>query len=135
MAINYFTGVHGTCTFGTETALAEFSLKLDRSAATHARSGYHTDLQVPGKLVATGTFTRIMINKNLLVYAQEGTLFNVVGALTAAGGAGSGSITLTINNCFLTSDEFKFSDANNISSEPATFAVSDADTDLTIVEV
>jgi len=135
MTATHYTGVYGTLTVDLgATALAEFSLKLDRSAATHARSGKHTDLQVPGKLVATGTITRILIDKVFLDHAQDGTLFDLVGKVDDGATPTPNTITITAGNCFLTADEFKFSDANNISSEPMTFAVSDADTDLVIAE-
>lgn len=126
----------GTATFGTETALSEFSLKIDRGVAGHGRSGFYSDYQVPGKVNVTGTFKRIMINDALLDYifnatTKGATTFNVVGTLTAVS-PDSGTIVVTADNCFLTSAEFKFTDADEIVSDNVTFTMKDAHNDLTI---
>jgi len=128
MTATHYTGYHGGVTIGSAFAVAEFSLKIDRSEATHARSGKHSDFKVPGKINATGTITRMMIDKTMLDHALDGDTFTIVGAVTS----GVDSITATITNCFVTSDEFKFTDADSIVSEPITFGIRDADTDITI---
>jgi len=128
MTATHYTGFHGAVTIGAAFAVAEFSLKIDRSEATHARSGFYSDLKVPGKINATGTITRIMIDKTMLDHVLDGDFFTIVGAVTS----GVDSITATITNCFLTSDEFKFTDADSIVSEPTTFGIQDADSDITI---
>lgn len=136
MAITHLTGIMGTITFGTVTTVSEFSLKIDRAVASHARSGYYSDYQVPGNANVTGTFKRIMITDAILDYVfnattKTSTLFNVVGTLTAVT-PDTGTVVVTANNCFLTSAEFKFTNANEIVSDNATFTMRDAHTDLTI---
>jgi len=136
MAITALTGVMGTVTFGTESTVSEFSVKFDRSIAAHPRAGYYSDWQIPGKINVTGSFKRIMINDAILDYifdatTKGGVFFNVVGTLTAVS-PDSGTIVVTANNCFLTSAEFAFTDANTIVSDSATFTMRDAHTDLTI---
>ena len=132
MTATHYTGFHGTLTVDAgPTAVAEFSLKIDRSEATHARSGFYSDLKVPGKINATGTITRIMITKDFLDDVLDANILTLVGAVDD----GTNSITATIGNVFLTTDEFKFTDADSIVSEPITFGVKDADTDIAIVEL
>ena len=132
MTATHYTGFHGTLSVDAgETAIAEFSLKIDRSEATHARSGKYSDLKVPGKVNATGTITRIMITKDFLDDVLDASLLTLVGAVDD----GTNSITVTIGNVFLTTDEFKFTDADNIVSEPITYGVKDADADIAIVEL
>jgi len=132
MAATHYTGFHGTLTVDAgATAIAEFSLKIDRSEATHARSGSYSDLKVPGKVNATGTITRIMITKDFLDDVLDASLLTLVGQVDD----GTNSIAVTIANVFLTTDEFKFTDADNIVSEPITFGVKDADADIAIVEL
>lgn len=133
MTATEYTGVHGTLTIDTvATLISEFSIKIDRGIAAHPRSGYYSDYQVPGKATVTGTINRIMINDAFLDYAADmsgaQTSIDLVGAVTN----GSDSITITANNCFVTSGEFKFTDANEIVSDPITFAMRDPHNDLTI---
>jgi len=132
MTATHYTGFHGTLSVDAgPTAIAEFSLKIDRSEATHARSGKHSDFKVPGKVNATGTITRMMITKDFLDDVLDASTLTLVGAVDD----GTNSITATIGNVFLTTDEFKFTDADNIVSEPITYGVMDADTDIAIVEL
>jgi hypothetical protein len=134
MTATEYTGVHGTLTIdaGAATAISEFSLKIDRGIAAHARSGSYSDYQVPGKATVTGTINRIMISKTFLDYAADvsgaSTTIDLVGTLTN----GADTITVTANNCFVTSGEFKFTDADEIVSDPVTFAMRDPVADLTI---
>lgn len=135
MVATEFTGVHGTVTIGAgATAISEFSLKIDRGIASHSRSGKYSDYQVPGKATVTGTIDRIMITKTWIDYASKrtdvsGAIINLVGKVDDGGG---NTITVTANNCFITSGEFKFTDADEIVSDPVTFAMRDAHADLTI---
>jgi hypothetical protein len=134
MTATHFTGVHGTLTIDTvATAISEFSLKIDRGVAAHARSGYYSDYQVPGKATVTGTINRMMISKAFLDYVADvsgaQTTIDLVGVVNDGGG---NTITVTANNCFVTSGEFKFTDADEIVSDPITFGMRDPDADLTI---
>ena len=113
-------------------AISEFSIKIDRGVASHPRSGEWSDLNAPGKLTVTGTINRIMITDAFLdyVYGASGvpSVVDLVGAVTS----GSDSVTITANDCVITSGEFKFTDANEIVSDPVTFIMHDPDNDLTI---
>jgi hypothetical protein len=136
MAITHLTGIMGTVSFGTVTTASEFSLKIDRSVAAHARSGSYSDYQVPGKVSVSGTLKRIMITDAILDYAFVGgtgaaTAFNAVGTLTAVT-PDTGTVVVTANNCFLTSATFKFTDADEIVSDDCTFVMKDPVADLTI---
>lgn len=137
MAITHLTGIMGTISFGTVSTASEFSLKIDRGVASHGRSGSYSDYSVPGKASVTGTFKRMMVSDAILDYAfvnttGAATLFNAVGTLTAAGTGNSGTVVVTANNCFITSAEFKFTDADEIVSDSASFVMQDPVADLTI---
>lgn len=136
MTITYFNGAMGTVSFNSLTTCAEFSVKIDRAVASHARSGEWSDYQVPGKVSVTGTLKRIMIEDGYLdmVYGTLGVppaTFNVTGTLTSTD-AVPGTVVIALTHCFLTSAEFKFTDANEIVSDNVTFTVTDPDADVTI---
>jgi len=135
MTATHYTGFHGTLSVDAgPTAIAEFSLKIDRSEATHARSGKHSDFKVPGKVNATGTITRMMITKDFLDDVLDASTLTLIGKVDDGATPTPNTITATISNVFLTTDEFKFTDADNIVSEPITYGVMDADTDIVIAE-
>ena len=134
MTATHYTGVHGALSIETgSTAISEFSIKIDRGVAAHSRCGKYSDFQAAGKLVVTGTINRMMINDAFLDYAYGAaggvpSVVDLIGAVTS----GSDSITITANNCVITSGEFKFTDADEIVSDPMTFTMGDPDADLTI---
>ena len=133
MTATHYTGVHGTLSIEAgSTAISEFSIKIDRGVAAHTRSGEYSDFQAAGKLTVTGTINRMMISDAFLDHAYgtsgEATVVDLIGAVTSGGD----SITVTANNCIITSGEFKFTDANVIVSDPMTFTMGDPDADLTI---
>jgi hypothetical protein len=133
MAATHYTGVHGTLTIEAgATAISEFSIKIDRGVAAPSRIGEYSDFHAAGLVTVTGTINRMMVSDAFLDYAY-GTLgvpavVDLVGAVTS----GSDSITVTANNCIITSGEFKFTDADEIVSDPMTFSMGDPDADLTI---
>lgn len=136
MTITYFNGAMGTISFNSLTTASEFSVKIDRAVASHARSGEWSDYNVPGKVSVTGTIKRIMIEDGYLdmVYGTLGVppaTFSVTGTLTSTD-AVAGTVVIALTHCFLTSAEFKYTDANEIVSDNATFAVTDPDADVTI---
>ena len=114
-----YTGFTGTLSIAAAglTGLAEFSVKMDRPPATHPRSGEMSDLNIPGKLTASGTIKRIWADTTLIAYVQAGSLLALVGT--------NGTDTVTITDAFVTSGTFKFTDAGEIMSDDATFAIKD----------
>lgn len=118
-----YTGFHGTLTLAAAdvTVLSEFSVKVGRSEATHPRSGKESDISVPGKLSASGTIQRIQDDGELLQHVLDGDLFELIGKLTK----GLKVITVTVEDAYMTSGEFKWTDAGEVASDNATFAVSD----------
>lgn len=133
MGATEFTGARGSMTVGGVTvATAEFSVKIDRGVASHARSGEWSDFNAAGKVSVTGTIKRIMINDMFLDYAYGTAGVPATVSLVGAVTKGSDSITITANDCIITSGEFKFTDANEIVSDNVTFSITDPDTDLTI---
>jgi hypothetical protein len=118
-----YTGFHGTLTLGAVpiVVLAEFSVKVGRSEATHPRSGEESDISVPGKLSASGTIQRIQDDAELLQHVLDGDLFELVGKLTKAAKV----ITVTVEDAYMTSGEFKFTHAGEVASDNATFAIHD----------
>lgn len=134
MTATHYTGVHGTLSIEAgDTAISEFSIKIDRAVATHSRSGKYSDYQAAGKLTVSGTINRMMVSDAFLDYAYGTSGVPAVVDLIGAVTSGSDSITITANNCVITSGEFKFTDADEIVSDPMTFTMGDPDADLTIV--
>lgn len=126
-----YTGFHGVLTLDPAgggavavTVLAEFSVKVGRSEATHPRSGEESDISVPGKLSASGTIQRIQDDGELLAHVMSGVLFDLVGTLTSTD-AVPVVMTVTVTDAYMTSGEFKFTHAGEVSSDNATFAVKD----------
>jgi hypothetical protein len=67
MADQEYTGVHGVLLKdGSPFAVAEYSVKIKRGVASHARSGKWSDIKLPGKIDVTGSITRIMVNAEML---------------------------------------------------------------------
>lgn len=67
MADQEYTGVHGVLLKdGSPFAVAEYSVKIKRGVASHARSGKWSDIKMPGKIDVTGSITRIMVNAEML---------------------------------------------------------------------
>ena len=114
-----YTGFTGTLTVAAAglTGLAEFSVTVDRPPATHPRSGKMSDLNIPGKLSASGTIKRIWADTTVIAYVQAGTLLALVGT--------NGEDTVTITDAFVTKGTFKFTDAREVMSDDATFAIKD----------
>lgn len=136
MTITYFTGADGTVSFNSLTTCAEFSVKIDRAVASAPRSGEWSDYQAAGKVSVTGTLKRIMIEDGYLdmVYGSAGVppaTFSVTGTLTSRD-AVPGTVVIALTHCFLTSAEFKFTDADEIVMDNVTFTVTDPDADVTI---
>ena len=67
MADQEYTGVHGVLLKdGAPFAVAEYSVKIKRGVAAHARSGKWSDIKLPGKIDVTGSITRITVNADML---------------------------------------------------------------------
>jgi len=74
MTQEYYTGVHGAVTYaGASLAVAEFDFEITREIASHARSGYWSDLNVPGKVSCKGKLKRIQTNADLLMATLNAT--------------------------------------------------------------
>lgn len=118
-----YTGFHGTLSLAAAdvVVLSEFSVKVGRSEATHPRSGEESDISIPGKLSASGTIQRIQDTGELLQHVLDGDIFELIGKLTKA----AKIITVTVAGAYMTTGEFKFSDAGEVASDNATFAISD----------
>ena len=133
MTATEYTGARGSMKVGGVTvATAEFGVKIDRGVGSHPRSGEWSDYNAPGKVSVTGTIKRIMINDAFLDYAYGTAGVPAVVSLIGAVTKGSDSVTITANNCIITSSDFEFTDANEIVSDNVTFRITDADADLTI---
>lgn len=69
-----YTGVNGILEIDSvAVAIAEFSVKITRGSATHARSGKWSDYKLPGKIDVTGQITRIMVDGTMLGYLLSAT--------------------------------------------------------------
>lgn len=98
MADKEYTGVHGVLLKDSVPfAVAEFSVKIKRGVASHARSGKWSDIKKPGKIDVTGSITRIMINADMLKSLLTDTPATGAAETLHAGltcpGSGSESIT------------------------------------------
>ena len=145
----YYTGKEGEMTFdNSAVAIGEFTVKITRNVASHARSGKYSDLKKQGKVSFAGTMKRMMLGAELLqcligtgdpssnatasVTVGAGTKFNFVGKVETSDD--SNNITITANNCFFTDGGFTVGDADGIIEDSMSFVMEDEDTDLTVAQ-
>lgn len=151
----YYTGQDGVLTFAKAggspggVAIGEFTVKITRGVASHARSSSYSDLKKPGKVDFSGTIKRMMIGGELLecligasqdpssnasagpISVGAATMFDFVGEVDD----GSNSVTITATRCFFTDGGFGVADADGIIEESMSFVMEDASANLTITHV
>lgn len=92
---------------------------------------FKTLTHVALKNVAMGvgdTLKVASITGSASVTVGEPKVFNLIGKVDD----GSNHVYITMNNCFFTDGEFKFTDADGILEDPLSFTMRDPDADLTI---
>lgn len=137
------TGYNGIVTVASTTVVcAEFSVSIKRGTATQSRVGKISDIHKAGKVEVTGTITfvdisgaqlqRLFNNETVLAGTHslgEAATFTIDGEATD----GTNNVKLTAANCFFTGAAIKFGDANSFIDTPMTWAMQDADADLTLI--
>lgn len=93
-----YTGHEGTLEIDDVAfALSEFTVRVVRNVASHARSGHWSALKLPGTVDVTGTLSRIMIDGQLLGYVigdtEETGAAGTLHAGLSAPGAGAETVT------------------------------------------
>jgi len=136
------TGKEGTITIdGKAFALAEFTVKFERTIATYKPVGEYSEFNVGTTVKVTGELKRMMIdgsmNARLLGGDADGSgnisaigavrMFDLVGKLT---NADSSHNTIYLSNCIPTTNDFAFSDADTIVEEPIAFIVQNPKSDV-----
>jgi hypothetical protein len=136
------TGYNGIVKVATVTIdCEEFSINIKRGLATQSRVGKISDIHKAGKVEVTGTVTFVdisgaqlqrLFNKATVAAGThslgEAATFTIEGEATD----GTSSVKVTAANCFFTGAAIKFGDANSFIDTPMTWAMEDADADLTL---
>lgn len=135
------TGKEGTITVDDkEFALAEFTVKFERTIATYKPVGEYSEFNVGTTVKVTGELKRMMIdgsmNARLLGGDRDGSgnisaigavrMFSLVGKLETD----SSHNTIYLKNCIPTTNDFAFSDADTIVEEPIAFIVHNPKSDV-----
>lgn len=142
----YYTGKDGVLTFdASNVAVGEFTVKITRNVASHARSGKYSDLKKAGKVSFAGTIKRMILSGNLLecligtgdpsknttagpISVGAATVFDFCGKVETSDDLSN--IQIDASNCFFVDGGFPVGDADGIIEESLSFVMQDEDADL-----
>lgn len=124
-AILYGTGADGNA---RSEVLPIPALGINEYVTTQGKFRTVTHVTLIGGVQDGGTLKVESVAGSATITVGPADVFSLVGSVVN----GSNNVTITANNCFLTSGELTFNGANSIVRNPASFTMKDPDADLSI---